>query len=53
MPGISRPIMTQKRHYGVDWQPYEADILERYVDENWTAEETVKYLVEERGLPVT
>ncbi|KAI5456712.1 ankyrin repeat-containing domain protein [Mariannaea sp. PMI_226] len=46
MPNNSRLTNT-------DWDPYTEDVISRYIMQNKTAEETVQYLRETRGLEVT
>ncbi|KAI9172744.1 Ankyrin repeat domain-containing protein [Paramyrothecium foliicola] len=45
--------MAQKRAYGVQWDAYQDEIIDFYVKQNKTAEDTLQYLREKHGLHVT
>lgn len=45
--------MSQKRAYGVNWEPYRNEIIDLYVRQNKTARATVQHLEERHGLQVT
>jgi hypothetical protein len=45
--------MPTQRGAAVDWEPYEADIIEFYVEQDNTAADTIAYLQNMYGLHVT